>query len=81
MKDADLNKIGRNFLRILGMGVIFFYCVFRIAIPLVTKEPIYLDKNDGYVMLVAFSVVLCVEAVRAYLKSKINFDDNDTPNG
>lgn len=77
MSNIDLNKLGRNFLRILGMAVIFFYCIFRIAIPLVTKEPIYLDRNDGYVMMVAFSVVLCVEAVRALLKSKMKNYEND----
>lgn len=64
------------FLRIVCGAIIMMYGIFRVGIPLVSKEPIYMDKNDGYVLLGSICLLLCVEAVKAateaYVKRKSN---------
>lgn len=58
------NKFARNVLRVMSGVVLGFYMVFRIIIPLVDKEPLYLDKNDGYVLIGCIVIWLAVEVVR-----------------
>lgn len=62
------------FLRLVSAVVVLLYTVFRVAMPLVKQEPMYLDKNDGYILIGAISLLLLVEVIRmvaeAYIKRK-----------
>jgi len=56
-------------LRVMAWIILIFYMIFRICIPLVGKERLVLDKNDGYVMLGCIGLLLAIEAVKlAYEK-------------
>lgn len=68
METLNWNKLGRNVLRVLSIVVLLFYTIWRIAIPLVGGEKLYLDKNDGYVMLGCIALLLAIEAVKAFVE-------------
>lgn len=61
----------RNFLRILA-GIIMLVYVFDIMVHKIKEGKIYLDINDGYVILGCIALLLAVEGVRAYVKRKLN---------
>ncbi len=62
----------RTALRLMSWIVLMFYMIWRIIIPLVSQEPIYLDKNDGYIMTSCITLLLAIEAVRAYVKRRLD---------
>lgn len=55
----------RMALRFICGGILLVYAVFRIAIPVIDRQPVYLDKNDGYIIIGSIAIYLAVEAVRA----------------
>lgn len=61
----------RTALRVMSWITLMFYMVFRIIIPVISKEALYLDKNDGYIMIGCMLLLLVIEAVRAYFKRKL----------
>lgn len=61
----------RTLLRIMAWIVLLFYMVWRIIIPVVLREPLFLDKNDGYIMIGCIAMLLAIEAVRAFVKTKL----------
>lgn len=72
-------KIGfyvRAVLRLMAWGILMFYMIYRIIIPVISKEPLYLDTNDGWVMGICMALLLAIEAVKAasekWLNSKLN---------
>lgn len=50
--------------------VVVVFAVFRIGIPYVKGEPLYLDANDGYVIGGCLALALTMEAVKAFIKKK-----------
>lgn len=64
------NKIIRNVLQYVAMLILIVYSIFRIAIPVINKEPVFLDKNDGYIILGSLAVALTVEVVKKFIKRK-----------
>lgn len=62
----------RTALRAMAWIVLLFYMIWRIIIPIVAKEPLYLDQNDGYIMIGCIAMLLAIEAVRAFVKSKLS---------
>lgn len=66
------NKVGRNFLRVGAILTLSAYIVFRIIIPLAKQDKVYLDINDGYLMLGCVAVLLAIEAVKALIERKLN---------
>ncbi len=60
----------RNFLRIIAAIVLIVY-VYDIAVNKVKNGKIYLDSNDGIVIVGCISLLLAIEAVRAYVKRKL----------
>ena len=61
----------RNFLRALA-GVLILVYVFDIIVHKIKGGKIYLDVNDGYVIVGCVALLLAIEAVRAYDKRKLN---------
>ena len=61
----------RNFLRIIA-GLILIVYLWDIAFNKIKNGKIYLDVNDGYVILGCVTVLLAIEAVKAYAKKKLN---------
>ena len=61
----------RNFLRALA-GVLILVYVFDIIVHKIKGGKIYLDVNDGYVIVGCVALLLAIEAVRAYVKRKLN---------
>jgi membrane-anchored glycerophosphoryl diester phosphodiesterase (GDPDase) len=49
--------------RVLCFVIMTLYAVFRIAIPIVTNKPIYMDKNDGYILIGSVVFWLVAEAI------------------
>lgn len=70
----NLDKIVYVYLKVLCGILVLMYCVFRIGISLVNQKPLYLDRNDGYVLLGCVSVLLSIKAIKAateaYVKRK-----------
>ena len=56
----------RFVLRLMAWVILMFYMVYRVIIPLINGEPVFLDKNDGYVMGGCMVLLLAIEAVRAF---------------
>jgi len=61
----------RNFLRIIAAVVLLVY-LWDIGFNKIKNGKIYLDTNDGLVILGAIALLLAIEAVRSYVKRKIN---------
>ena len=59
------------FLRVICGAIIMLYFIFRISMPLIKNEPLYLDKNDGYVMFCTFSLLVLLEIIIIALKGAI----------
>jgi len=80
LKEKKWQFWSRMALRFLCGGILIMYAVFRIGVPLVEKERLYLDENDGYVIIGSIAIYLAVEAVRglvlAFAKSKMGNDSN-----
>lgn len=64
----------RTALRAMSWIILMFYMVFRVCIPLVYKEPLYLDQNDGKVIGLSIALLLSIEGVKygfeKWIKSK-----------
>lgn len=76
-------KYAYIFLRLVSGVVILLYALFRVGVPLINGEPLYLDKNDGYVLIGAISLLLSVEVINyvgtQYLKRRYLKGDGDKP--
>lgn len=77
IKDAHI----RNFLRALAAIILVVY-VGDIIFRKLKTGALYLDVNDGYVIGGCIAILLAIEAVRAYVKKKLDaqaceHDDND----
>lgn len=72
LKEKTLSFWGRAALRIMAWATLMFYMVFRIMVPLVSKEPIFLDQNDGYIILGCLVLLLAIEAGKAALERWLN---------
>lgn len=68
MDNQKLEQRTRLILWVIGIAIVLLYFVFRIAIPVIKGEPLYLDNNDGHVMTVTLGVLLAYETVRAVIK-------------
>jgi len=60
----------RNFLRIIA-GVILLVYLYDISFNKIKNGKIYLDTNDGIVILFCVAILLAIEAVKAYVKHKL----------
>lgn len=67
------NRHVRRFLRTLAGAVLIAYA-FKIGYDKIVEGKIYLDVNDGYVIMGCISLLLAIEAVRAYVKRKLEKD-------
>ena len=67
MKTKDKIEIA---IRYTAYLVCVLFVVFRIAIPYILREPLYLDQNDGYVIGGCLVLALTMEVFKAYIKKK-----------
>lgn len=65
----NLEKRTRIVLWVIGILIILLYTIFRIGVPIVKGEPLYLDGNDGKVIAVTLGILLAYETVRAIIKT------------
>lgn len=61
----------RNFLRTIA-GLILLVYLWDIAFNKIKNGKIYLDTNDGIVLISCIALLLAIEAVRGYVKRKID---------
>lgn len=66
------NKFWRNFLRICAALAIVVQLIFSILVPKIKGNPVYLDTNDGYVIIGAIALLISIEAVKAAVDSWVN---------
>ena len=64
------NKIIRQIIQYSALVVLIIYVVFRISIPLIIGDKIYLDSNDGWVIAVCLAIALTIEAVKKLIIRK-----------
>lgn len=64
------NKIIRSVVQLLAVLILIVYSIFRIGIPVVKAEPVYLDGNDGWIIFGCLAVALVIEAVKKFIKRK-----------
>jgi len=57
--------------RVLCFIIMILYTVFRIAIPVIKNNPIYMDKNDGYILIGSVITWLVAEAIYAALNGAV----------
>ncbi|MEL4307439.1 hypothetical protein [Joostella sp. CR20] len=56
--------------RYTAYAVVVVFSIFRVIIPWIKNEPLYIDVNDGYVVGGCLALALTMEAVKAYIKKK-----------
>ncbi|MGB6269152.1 MAG: hypothetical protein WBF67_09090 [Olleya sp.] len=61
----------RNFLRIVALVIILVY-LYDIVFHKIKNGKIYMDINDGYVIIGCLSILLTIEAVKAFVKRKMS---------
>lgn len=59
----------RNFLRIIA-GLIMLVYLYDIAFNKIKNGKIYLDTNDGLVILGCIGLLIAIEAVKAFVQRK-----------
>lgn len=72
-KNKSTNEKIELIVKFLCLGILFLYAIFRVGIPLVFREPLYLDENDGWVVLICGSIVLVIETVKLVLGQYLKF--------
>jgi hypothetical protein len=60
----------RNFLRLIAAIIMLVY-LWDFGFNKIKNGKIYLDTNDGIVIVGCISVLLAIEAVKAYVQRKI----------
>ena len=61
----------RNFLRIVAALIIVVY-LYDIVFNKIKNGKIYLDVNDGWIIGGCIAILLAIEAVRSYVKRKMD---------
>lgn len=61
----------RTFLRIIA-GIILLTYLYDIVFNKIINGKIYLDVNDGLVILFCVAILIAIEAVKAFVQNKIN---------
>lgn len=59
----------RNFLRIIA-GLIILVYLYDIAFNKIKNGKIYLDTNDGVIILGCIGLLIAIEAVKAFVQRK-----------
>lgn len=54
----------RMLLRFMAWGVISLMTIYRIVLPVIDREPIVLDTNDGWVYFFSGVVLLAIELIK-----------------
>tara|TARA_R110002050_G_scaffold155055_2_gene283061 strand:+ start:6196 stop:6483 length:288 start_codon:yes stop_codon:yes gene_type:complete len=72
ISEKTINYWIRFVLRLMAWVTLMFYMVYRIIIPVINKEPLYLDSNDGWVMLGSISLLLAIEGVKMAVDRWVN---------
>jgi hypothetical protein len=65
------DSVIRNFLRAIAAIILVVYLA-DISINKIKNGKIYLDYNDGLVIIGCLGLLLAIEAVRSYVLSKIS---------
>lgn len=69
------NKFWRRFLRV-GAGLVLVSQVISVVVSKIKGDPVYLDKNDGYLIIGSIALILSIEAIKRaidyYVKKKSN---------
>lgn len=65
----------RNFLRVIS-GVILLAYLWDIVSNKIKNGKIYLDVNDGYIIIGCLAILLAIEAVRGYLKRRLGINSS-----
>ncbi|HET8735180.1 MAG TPA: hypothetical protein VFM69_01145 [Pricia sp.] len=63
-REKKINFYIRAVLRLMAWAVLTFYMIYKIIMPVTSKEPLYLDTNDGYIMIGCIGLLLAIEAVK-----------------
>lgn len=66
--EKSISFWARALLRLMAWVVMMFYMIYRIITPVIKGDPVYMDKNDGYIMLGCGALLLAIEVVRASYK-------------
>lgn len=72
MTKAQLNFIFATIPRVLSALILMFYALFRISIPIIKGQAVYLDKNDGYIILGSICLLVAIEAVKAFISKYLH---------
>lgn len=74
--NTGTNKFWRNFLRVCAAVAIVVQLIFSILIPKFKGDPVFLDTNDGYIIMGAIALLISIEAVKAAVDKWINSKSN-----
>lgn len=66
-----MNDFIKWFIRGICGILIIIYAVFRISIPVINNEKLYLDTNDGYVLMGSVVLLIVYESIRVALSGAV----------
>ena len=64
LSEKSINFWIRFILRLMAWVTLMFYMIYRIILPVMNQERVILDKNDGWVMIGCFALLLAIEGVK-----------------
>ena len=67
-KKGNCNRFWRRVLRSLALCALLTELVFSIIIPKVNGKPVYLDKNDGWIIFISISLLISIASVKMFIK-------------
>lgn len=70
MEQNPTNKLIRSILQFIALAVLIMYAVFRISVPLINQDKVYLDQNDGYIIIGSLAIAIAIEVVKKIISKK-----------
>ena len=72
LKEKTINFWIRFILRAMAWVTLMVYMVFRVIIPVISGDKVYLDKNDGYLMGGSIILLLAIEGVKKLVEYRLD---------
>ena len=76
MTTTQRNRFWRRVLRVMAAFALLTELVFSIMIPKIKGNPVFLDKNDGYIIGFSVALLISIEAIKMavdkYVQKKVD---------
>ncbi len=76
MTTTQRNRFWRRVLRVMAAFALLTELVFSIMIPKIKGDPVFLDKNDGYIIGFSVALLISIEVVKMAIDKYVNKHTN-----